>query len=126
MKYEKAYDVQQIMKKIVNALNMESIDANRIVCMRSYGSKSRAIARIWSFPKIFQKALDCSSYYVIEVISERFDKLNEDEKEKTIIHELMHIPKSFSGGLLPHKHHSQKITRETVDKLYLKYKMKSL
>lgn len=126
MKYQKAYDVQQIMRKIVKTLDMNNLDIDRIICMRSYGSKSRAIARIWSFPKILQKALDCSSYYVIEVISEKFDNLEQEEKEKTIIHELMHIPKSFSGGLLPHKHHSQKINKEVVDELYLKYKMKSL
>ena len=126
MKYEKASDVQQIMENIVRSLSMINIDTERIVCMRSYGSKSRAIARIWSFPKIFQLALDCRAYYVIEVISERFDRLSDEEKTKTIIHELMHIPKKFSGGLLPHKHHSQKINSETVDKLYLKYKMKSL
>jgi predicted metallopeptidase len=54
---------------------------------------------------------------VIEVISERYDKLCETEKEKTIIHELLHIPKGFSGGFRPHKGY---IDRKTVELLHKK------
>ncbi|MBI3887746.1 hypothetical protein HY310_01620 [Candidatus Microgenomates bacterium] len=71
--------------------------------MRGFGSTSRAIARIWSLPKPWQIALKIEPQYVIEVIAERFDKLSEDEKDKTLFHELTHIPKTFSGALVPHK-----------------------
>lgn len=32
----------------------------------------------------------------------KIDKLSESEKTKTIIHELMHIPKTFGGGFIHH------------------------
>jgi len=118
MKYSKAPDVEKRLEKIAAALKKEYIDLSRVVCVRSYGSKSRAIARIWGMPKIFQIALDCRAYYVIEVIAERYDRLSDEEKDKTLIHELMHIPKGFGGGLVPHNHPRKKINRKTVEELY--------
>ena len=38
----------------------------------------------------------------IEVLSEKFDRLNKLEQDKILLHELAHIPKNFSGSLLPH------------------------
>jgi len=122
MRYEKAPDVEERLRKIVKALNQDHIELDRVICIRSYGSKSKAIARIWGLPKIFQVALDCRSYYVIEVIANRFDRLSDEEKDKTLIHELMHIPKGFGGGLIPHNSHIRKINRKTVEEVYRKYK----
>lgn len=121
MKYEHANDIQQRIERIVKILELNHIDLHRVVCMRSYGSKSRALARIWNFPKILQKALDARAYYVIEIISHKFDKLSREEQDRTLIHELMHIPKTFSGGLVPHKYFDKKIDRKTVDEMYRKY-----
>jgi predicted metallopeptidase len=92
--------------------------------MRSQGSKSRAVARIWSMPRIWQKALGIKSHYVIEVISEKFDQLNEEDQERTLIHEIMHIPKTFSGALVPHKCFGKKIDKKSVNKIYSEYKRK--
>ena len=122
MKYEKASDVEERLRKIVKALNQSHIELDRVICIRSYGSKSRAIARIWGLPKIFQVALDCRAYYVIEVIAEKYDRLSDEEKDKTLIHEIMHIPKSFGGGLIPHNHSKRKINRKTVEEVYSRYK----
>ncbi|MEM5792906.1 MAG: putative metallopeptidase [Candidatus Aenigmatarchaeota archaeon] len=122
MKFERAYDIQVKLNRILSVLEPSHIDRKRIICMRSFGSKSKAIARIWSMPRIWQKALGIKSHYVIEVISERFDKLNEEEKEKVLIHEMMHIPKTFSGALVPHRCFGKRIDNRSVEKIYQEYK----
>ncbi len=102
MKTEPAPDVSKRIAQIVERLELSYIDSSRIVCMRSFGSTSRAIARIWSLPKIWQKALGVKSHYIVEAVSERFDRLDEDDRDRTLIHELSHIPKTFSGAVLSH------------------------
>lgn len=120
LEWEVDGNVQKEMEEIVKVLNMEHINPQRIFCYRTTGSKAKAYARIWSFPKIFQKALNIDAAYVMEVISERFDKLDSDNRRKVIIHELLHVPKNFSGALLPHKYGHTRIEKE-VDVLFKKY-----
>lgn len=67
-----------------------------------------------------QKAMDTQAFYVLEFLAERFDKLPEGDKIKTIIHELMHIPKTFGGGF---KHHNW-VTEKNVNMHYKTYKEK--
>lgn len=119
MKWFEAPELAREVQKIVDRLNLEHLQHGRIFCYRTRGSKSRAIARIWAFPKIFQQVLQIEPAYVIEVISERFDKLSSDKKIRVLIHELLHIPKNFSGSLLPHRYGGKKIDRE-VEKLFEK------
>ena len=102
--YEVAPDVQADLEEIVRLLPGEfaHVDTRRVVCYRSRGSTARIYARIWSLPSIFSHALGVEPHYVIEVV-ERFDRASRDERERTLIHELLHIPKTFSGALVPHK-----------------------
>ena len=58
-----------------------------------------------------QVAMQRKGFYLIEVISKRFDKLSKVEQEKVIIHELMHIPKTFGGGFT----HHNVVTDKNVD-----------
>ena len=58
-------------------------------------------------------------FYLIEVISEKFDKLSAEEQLKVIIHELMHIPNTFGGGF---KHHNV-VNDTNVEKVYQHYTM---
>jgi len=75
-----------------------------VLFFKSRGTKSkRVIGRCWSLPKIWQQALKIDAHYAIEVISERYDTLNEKMKDEVILHELLHIPKGFGGGLRHHK-----------------------
>ncbi len=122
MDFELAWDIQSKVRKIVSALRLEHIDSNRIVCVRSRGSKGRALARIWSLPKIWQLALNVRAHYVIETISEKFEKLGDEQKDRVLIHEIMHIPKRFSGGLVPHKCFGKRINEHEVEKIYRKYR----
>lgn len=121
MRFERAYDIQVKLNRILNVLRIPYIDHTKIICMRSFGSKSKAIARIWSMPKIWQKALGIKAHYAIEVISEKFDKINQEQQEKTLIHEIMHIPKTFSGALVPHTCFGKKIDERAVEKIYKEY-----
>lgn len=101
--YEVAPDVQSDLEEIVRLLPDEfaHVDTRRVICYRSRGSTARIYARIWSLPGIFSHALGVEPHYVIEVV-ERYDRSPREEKEKTLIHELLHIPKTFSGALVPH------------------------
>ncbi len=119
IKYEQALDIEKKAHEIVGILGWSHIDLENVGFIRSYGSTSRGtIARCHGMGKAMQIGMKKKrSFYVIEVISHRFDKLSPEDKLKTIIHELMHIPKSFGGGF---KHHDY-VTEKTVDIFYRKY-----
>ncbi len=121
LEWKKASDIKRAIKEVVKALNLSYIDPKRIFCFRTKGSKSRSYARIWSMPKIFQKALNIKPAYVIEVLSKHFDRLDDDAKKKVLIHELLHIPKNFSGSLLPHRSRNRHLG-SMVSKLFKEYK----
>lgn len=117
IKYGPAPDIEKIAREIAVLSNMKH-DFSRIRFLRSNGSKSRrTIARCHALPRIMQSALDVKAHYVVEVISEQFDKMNDENKIKTIIHELMHIPKSMGGGF---RHHDFVCTRN-VEKIYKEF-----
>ena len=119
MDFNLAPDIKRLLRKIIRRVDLPHIDGQRIVCFRSHGSKSRAIARIWSLPRIWQKALKVEAHYCIEVLSQRFDRLDQEEKIKVLIHELLHIPKNFSGSLLPHSGRRKfGINQRNIDKLF--------
>lgn len=116
IRYYEAPEIKTQVDKIVRQLGFKHIEPDRLYCYRSQGSKSiRTVARIHSLGKLWQIALKTRAGYLIEVISERYDKLNQEEKAKVLIHELLHIPKGFSGGFKPHKGN---ITQKAIDKLH--------
>jgi predicted metallopeptidase len=120
MKYEFAPDLQRIAEDVSKVL-FPYINMTRVKCFRSYGSSSkRTLARCHALNKIMQKALGIQAFYPLEFLSENFDKLSEDEQVKIIIHELMHIPKSFGGGF---RHHDF-VCDKNVNKCYKLYKIK--
>jgi predicted metallopeptidase len=102
MNYEYAEDLQKLAEEI-SLMLFPHIDMSRVKCFRSYGSSSRrTIARCHALGKIMQLAVGVKAHYALEFISKRYDKLSQEEKIKTIIHELMHIPKTFGGGFRHH------------------------
>ena len=118
IKYYKSPDIEAIVREISSRLNINH-DLSRVACVRSTGSKSRhTLARCHTISKAIQTGLDLKAYYVIEVISENFDKMHDDGKVKTLIHELMHIPKAFGGGFKGHHF----VNRRNVEKMYETYK----
>lgn len=119
MKYFPAFDLELKAKEIIKVLGMQHVQGDRICCLRSQGtSTSHIIARCHGLSKVQQLGLKVEPFYTIEFISENFDKMPEDERIKTIIHELMHIPHNFGGGF---RHHDF-VTRKSVDALFKRYK----
>jgi predicted metallopeptidase len=117
MKYFKAPDIEAKMRDVFEKLGMVH-DISRIICIRSRGSKSRrALGRCHTTSRAVQAALGIKAHYIIEIISENYDRLPEEEKTKTIIHELMHIPKAFGGGFKGHR----VVNRRAVDEMYRRY-----
>ena len=117
MRYEDAYDLKERMDEIVELLGMEHVDLSRVECMRSFGSKSRGtIARCHALGKMMQKAMKTKAFYAIEFL-EIFDKMSKKDQDRTIIHELMHIPKTFGGGF---RHHDF-VCEKNVEVLYEKF-----
>jgi predicted metallopeptidase len=119
-----AQEIKTDIKKILKVLNFTHINPERIFCFRTNGSKSRSYARIWAMPKIFQRALNIEPAYIIEVLSKYYDKLDDDSKKKVLIHELLHIPRNFSGALLPHRSRHRHLQSQVND-FFKEYKNKS-
>jgi predicted metallopeptidase len=120
VEYFEAPDVKKLADEIADSLSLFHVVQQFVFCVRSRGSKSRrTIARIHGLGRVWQETLNLPSSYVIEVISERYDRLNLEEREKTVIHELLHIPKGFTGGFRPHKGY---IDHEIVESLHRTFK----
>lgn len=119
MRYEHAPELERLAFDIVGRLGMYHIDTKRVAFVRSRGSKTRrTIARIHGTPKVIQVVTGAKALYVVEVISEKFDRLSKDEQVKTVIHELMHIPANFGGGF---RGHSNYVNRDTVERAFREY-----
>jgi predicted metallopeptidase len=117
MKYEEAPDLQARMEAMVLALGMNHIDTNRVKCYRSFGSSTkRTLARCHTVGKLMQKAMNAKAHYAIEFL-EKFEKLSAEEKDKVIIHELLHIPKTFGGGFRQHDY----VCEKNVDILHRQF-----
>ncbi len=117
MKYEVAEDLQIIADEISNLL-FPHIDMSRVKCFRSFGSSSRGtIARCHALGKVMQMTIGVEAHYSLEFLCPRFEKLSDEDKVKTIIHELMHIPQTFGGGF---RHHNW-VTEKNVNLHYQTY-----
>ncbi|MBI4595102.1 MAG: metallopeptidase [Candidatus Tectomicrobia bacterium] len=117
--YELAPDIDERLSEILSGLEMKHIMPGRVMAIRSRKSNSkRVIARCHGLPKIMQLALKIDAHYIIEVIQERFGRLSYEEQTKVLIHELMHIPLSFSGGF---RAHNPYVTKREVEKMYHRF-----
>lgn len=115
--YELAEDIQNEVNEIAQML-FPHVKLDSVVCLRSFGSSSRGtIARCHALGKAMQLALGRKGFYVIEVISRRFDKMSKEDKTRTLIHELMHIPKTFGGGFI----HHDVVHHRNVERMYQHY-----
>ena len=121
VEWNKANDIKERVLHLVESLNLDWLDKSSIHFFRSNKSTSRAYARIWGLAKVWQLALKRKPAYIIEVLSERFDRLSKREQDKVLLHELAHIPKNFSGSLLPHTRRGIKNFHDNVEELFAQY-----
>ena len=118
IKYCEAPEIKKQVDQLAEELELFHVVPQFVYCVRSRGSKAkRTIARIHGLGRLWQDVLNTPPSYTIEVISEIYDKMSPVEKEKTLIHELLHIPGGFSGGFRPHKGY---VERKIVEELYQK------
>jgi predicted metallopeptidase len=122
IEYYDAPDIEKRVHEIIDLLSFDHVNISQLYCVRSRGSKSkRTIARIHGLGRLWQNVLRMKPTYVLEVIHELFDYYPVNTQDRTLIHELLHIPKSFKGGFRHHKNH---VTNENVDTWYRRYKQK--
>ena len=118
MQYIPDSELDKKVEGLVTSLELTHIRLGQVKCIRSLGSKSRrTLARIHTISRALQTGLSIQPHYVIEVISENFNPLSEEEQTKTLIHELLHIPHAFGGGF---RHHNPHVNRRVVEKAYKK------
>ncbi len=118
IKYYAAPEIKKQIDQLAEELELFHVVPQFVYCVRSRGSKAkRTIARIHGLGRLWQDVLNMPPCYTIEVISEIYDKMSAVEREKTLIHELLHIPGGFSGGFRPHKGY---VERRIVEDLYVK------
>jgi len=114
-----APDVKKRVQEILDTLRFDHVDPERLHCVRSRGSKAKnTIARIHGLGRIWQETLGMEPTYILEVIHEQFDYYPREAQDRTLIHELMHIPQGFRGGF---RHHGDHVTPENVETGYRRY-----
>ncbi len=119
--WEEAPDIAKRSLKLINDLEMDWILYDRLFFYRSNNSKARAYARTWGLPALWQRSLKVEPGYIIEVLAEHFDKLDLRNQDKVILHELTHIPRNFSGALVPHTHRKKGSFHKKLDELVSRY-----
>ena len=122
IEYYPAPDIKERVGHIINILRFDHVRPESVYCVRSRGSKAaRTIARIHGLSRIWQDAMETEPKYIIEIIAERFDVLSKENQERTLIHEVLHIPHGFKGGF---RHHKDYVNAEIVETWYKRYQQK--
>jgi len=119
IEYFDAPDIKKRILEMIDVLRFDHVDPERVHCVRSRGSKAKnTIARIHGLGRIWQEALSMEPTYILEIIHEQFDYYPREAQDRTLIHELMHIPQGFRGGF---RHHDDHVTVENVDTWHRRY-----
>ncbi|MEJ2778652.1 putative metallopeptidase [Stygiolobus sp. RP850M] len=116
IQYEFAKDVELLATR-VNEVGKLGLDLSKVVLIRSWNSKSNAIARVLMLPSQWRFVLNSNILYVVEVIAERYEMLSCQQKVGVILHELTHLPKNMSGGLRGHNYKEFKVIKRKSEKI---------
>jgi len=113
-------EIENRVNKLIKVLDLEWLSYGRIFYYRSINSKARAYARTWGLPRLWQRTLKVEPAYIVEVISEHFDKLDKRKQDEVLLHELSHIPRNFSGALTPHTRSGHNNFKEKLKQMITK------
>lgn len=96
-------ELVELVEDLVASLpHFKHVDASRVHFIFS-NSRTRALAYCHAMSRRIQFALGIEPHYVIELIERKWQKLGPEDKVRVLIHELYHIPRTFSGNLRGHK-----------------------
>ncbi len=113
MQLEKADDVRRLAEEINTKASL-GLDLSKVIFLRSQRSKTTAIARTLGLPPQWRYVFGEDKIYIIEVISEKFDKLTCHQKIYVVVHELLHIPSGMKGGLRNHTYREFRNIRKII------------
>ncbi len=92
---------EECVRKLIRYLGISYINPNNVRVVRS-DSDARVYARVWGVSRVIQVGLGVGPTYVIELINSRFNELSCLDRLDVILHELAHIPRTFSGYVRQH------------------------
>lgn len=120
-------ELESLVRDVVHTLGdyFSYIDVERVRVVVCRNCRSRALARIHYLPTVWRFVLGLKPMYVIEIIEGNFNSLTYEERVGVVIHELLHIPKGFSGGLRPHGRYVSSYVVERLLKEYFRRKSAS-
>ena len=122
IEYFPAPDIKERVEEVIELLRFDHVRPDSVYCVRSRGSKAvQTIARIHGLSRIWQDAMRVEPKYIIEIIAERFDNLSKEDQDKTLIHEVLHIPHGFKGGF---RHHKDYVNADTVETWFKRLQQK--
>ncbi|MBU0930328.1 MAG: hypothetical protein KJ623_04640 [Nanoarchaeota archaeon] len=97
VEYIEDLELKERAIQIAKKCNLDHIDFDRVHFYR-YTCNTRTCAKITGFFKTLQLAYPhIRPFYVITFNDFNFARENEKSQNQTILHELLHIPKTFSG-----------------------------
>ncbi|GEM_PF-591150 len=126
VKYIPSDHLTEALRVLANSIGLNYIKPENIYGVVSIGSTSRAYARIWGTPPILVAVDKCQPIYVIELIYPRIQGKKCNDILRVLVHELLHIPRTFSGSLRTHGEWSkaknitkycEKLGRETKEEI---------
>jgi predicted metallopeptidase len=102
LRYYRFDQIRPLLAEVVRILGLDYVKPERVFAVISVGSRTSAYARIWGTPRPLIEVGACKPTYVIELVAENIVKLDCKNIINVIVHELLHIPRTFSGGLRGH------------------------
>lgn len=100
--FRRSPEAEEAARLLAEALGLSHVRPDRVYVAVSRGSRSRAYARIWGTPSPFTSIGVCEPAYVIELVYENLRGASCSRLVEVLVHELLHIPRSFSGCLRRH------------------------